>query len=132
MKDINKTFNTGALMREPTHLVLDNGTPLILFTLSCKETWLNAKGVERFHVNQIDFEVLGKDLQWMKEHLKVGKRYLVEGFTRCDVINGNKKVRIRVFKIQHHESMKEGLDQALRIIKNSSDLESARKKIELL
>ena len=132
MKDINKTFNTGALMREPTHLVLSNGSPLILFTLACKETWLNGKGNEMSHSNQLDFEVLGKDLQWMQEHLKVGKRYLVEGFTRCDIINGNKKIRIRVFKIQPHESKKDGLDQALRIIENSIDLASAHKKIKLL
>ncbi len=132
MRDINKTFNTGTLTREPTLLVLDNGTPIILLTLSCKETWVNAKGVERFHINQIDLEILGKDKNWMEEHLKVGKRYLVEGFTRCDVIHGTKKVRIRIFKIQQHESTRDGIDQALRIIENSTDLESARKKIELL
>lgn len=132
MQDINKTFNTGSLVREPTNLVLENGTPLILFTLSCKESWVTKKGVEKFHINKIDFEILGKDLRWMKEHLNVGKRYLVEGFTRCDVINGVKKSRIRVFKIQAHESIQDGLEQALRIMENSSDLESAIKKIELL
>ena len=34
VKDINKTFNTGSLSREPTHLTLDNGTTIILFTLA--------------------------------------------------------------------------------------------------
>lgn len=131
MKDINKTITSGKLNRPPTHLTLSNGTDLILFTISCRETWKDSRGKDRFRVNEIECEVCGKSKNWCEEVLKTGRSYLIDGFLRSELINGKKKTCIRVFKVQDLE-LTQRSDQIMAILENSNSLEAAINKIKLL
>ena len=131
MADINKVICTGFIEREPTMVTLNNGNRIVLFTLKCTESWLDANKKPRHHINEISCEIFKKDPKWIKEKLKVGTRYLVEGFLRTDVITGNLRTRVRVFNVQPL-SGRDKLEIAKAILDNSADLESARNKINLL
>jgi len=142
MGDVNKTTHTGVAITNPSFTYLGNKTPIAIFTLKVRETWMDRNGQKQFRDNHLKFEGLSKNAFWIQEHVQVGKRYSIDGYARTDVINGAEEQKFRVLHIIEEDNdafqdgrkvgYKEGVTQALAITSNSSSLDAAQKKIELL
>jgi len=142
MGDLNKTTHTGVAITNPSFTYLGNGTPIGIFTLKVKETWLDKSGAKQSRDNLLKFEGLSKNAFWIKEHVSVGKRYYIDGYARTDVINGVEEQKFRVLHISEESSddftegkklgYKEGVAQTLAIAENSDTVEAVRGKIEIL
>lgn len=142
MGDVNKTTHTGTAITNPSFTYLSNKTPLAIFTLKVKETWTNRAGVKQSRDNLLKFEALSKNAHWVKENVRVGHRYYVDGYARTDSINGATDQKFRVLHITAEDNeefqegqkvgYKEGVNQSLAILRNSDTLESAEAKISLI
>ena len=72
-----------------------------------------------------------------RSKVKQGKRYTVEGYLRCDDVEGRTMARVRTFAVyadgtSENITYKAALDQAIRVLKTSRDKESAIEKLEEL
>lgn len=142
MGDVNKTTHTGTAITNPSFTYLSNKTPMAIFTLKVKETWVNKAGLKQSRDNILKFEALSRNAYWVKENVKIGGRYYIDGYARSDSINGVEDQKFRILHIIEDDSedfsdgksvgYKEGLTQALAIVKNSDTLESAKAKLDLV
>ena len=132
MKDINKVICTGIIEREPTMVTLSNGNKIVLFTIVSIETWHDANNKLRTYRNEIDCEIFKHDKNWVKENLICGIRYIVEGFLRSNILNDQKKLCVRVYRVQSFTDRDKKFERAKSILNNSADLQSAKNKINLL
>jgi single-stranded DNA-binding protein len=138
MSDVNKTTHVGTAVTNPSFINISSSTPVVVFTMKVRETWKNRKGEKQHKDNLFKVEVLGKNAFWVKENVRLGRRYHIDGYLRSDPINGVEEVRIRAFNVQEEDDgvftdgYKEGLNRAVSIVENSDDLEAARLKINLL
>jgi single-stranded DNA-binding protein len=142
MGDVNKTTHTGVAITNPSFTYLGNGTPIAIFSLKVKETWSDKSGAKQSRDNLLKFEGLSKNAYWIKENVAPGKRYYIDGYARTDVINGVEEQKFRVLHISEESSddftegkkigYKDGVAQALAIVKNSASMEAVCGKLELL
>ena len=140
--DINKTTHTGVAATNPTYSTINESTPMAVFTLKVREQWQNKSGQTQHRDNLIRSETLGKNAHWVMSNVKAGKKYLVDGYIRFDVLDGVEVLRIRSFSINVYDSLEfdqgkrigylEGLIQAFKIVKESDTLDSAKMKLEVL
>lgn len=139
--DINKTTHMGTAISNPTFLTL-SGKPFAVFTLKVREAWTDSSGNSKQRDNIFKVEAWGQKAFWVKSHVKVGRRYYIDGYLRFDNINDKEEVKIRVYNIESensdtfHEGKKTGaseaLSRALNLVKSSPSLESAITKLEVL
>ncbi len=142
MGDVNKTTHTGTAITNPSFTYLSNKTPMAIFTLKVKETWVNRAGAKQSRDNNLKFEALSRNAYWVKDNVKVGKRYYIDGYARTDSIHGAEDQKFRILHITEEDNddfvegkkigYKEGVNQALAIIRNSDTLETAMGKLELI
>jgi len=142
MGDVNKTTHTGIAITNPSFTYLSNKTPMAIFTLKVRETWMTKSGVKQSRDNLLKFEALSKNAFWVKDNVKVGRRYYIDGYARTDSINGVEEQKFRILHIIEEDNeefqdgkkvgYKEGIYQALAIIRNSDTLETAKAKLELI
>ncbi len=142
MGDVNKTTHTGTAITNPSFTYLSNKTPMSIFTLKVRETWMNRSGVKQSRDNLLKFEALSKNAYWVKDNVKVGRRYYIDGYARSDSIHGMEDQKFRILHIIEEDNeefqdgkklgYKEGVNQSLAILKNSDTLEAAVAKIELI
>lgn len=140
--DINKTTHTGTAITNPTFQLLNNKTPMTIFTLKVRETWKDRSGIPRHRDNLFKIETLGKNAYWVKSNVQSGKRYYIDGYLRSDAVNEVEETKIRSFNVTPEDNIdfsegkrsgyREGLIQAVAIIENSDSQDSARAKLELL
>ena len=142
MSDVNKTTHTGVAITNPSFTMLSANTPMTIFTLKVRESWVNRSGTKQHRDNLLKIEVLGKNAYWARDHVKAGKRFLIDGYVRTDILNGVEEVRIRSFNISEEddglfmdgkrEGYKEGLLQCFALLNNSDSLSIVKSKIEVL
>ena len=138
MSDVNKTTHVGTAVTNPSFISISSSTPVVVFTMKVRETWKNKRGDKQFKDNLFKVEVLGKNAFWVKDNVRMGRRYHIDGYLRSDPINGVEEVRIRAFNVQEEDDgvfkdgYKEGLKQALSMADNSDDLEAVKLKLNVL
>lgn len=141
--DVNKTTHIGTASTNPTFTTLGNKkTPISIFTLKVKESWLDRDGNEKSRDNLIKIEALGSKAHWVKANVRAGKRYSVDGYIRQEEINGKEDTKVRVFHIEavrnkefeegRYVGMRETLKKTLNIVESSGDLKMAGAKIGVL
>ncbi len=136
MADINKVWLSGVVTSQPvlTNLPVTK-TPLSYFTLQVNEEFKDRSGVTQVKPNFIRVESLGKGARLTMENVKLGRRYMVDGYVRQDSDGENDFVRVRSFAIHADDSndsvnYEGGLKQALRVLERSGDLDTAIGKIK--
>lgn len=133
MADINKVWISGVVINEPVFTKLPSKTPITTFSIRVEERFYDRNGILQTKANIISVESLGKNAETTVQKVKQGARYIVDGYLRQD----QEKVCVRTFAVNTDESddagkHRSGLKQALEIIRNSRNLESAEQKIEEL
>lgn len=142
MGDVNKTTHTGTAISNPSFTYLSNKTPMAIFTLRVRETWVNRAGVKQARNNDFKFEALSRNAHWVKDHVKIGHRYYIDGYARIDPIHGEEDQKFRILHIIEEDNddfqegkkigYKEGVTQAMAIVSNSDTTDSATDKLELI
>lgn len=142
MGDVNKTTHTGTAISRPTFTYLASKTPLAIFTLKVRETWKDGEGKVQCRDNLIKMEALRKQAYWVRENVKVGHRYYIDGYIRTDNMADNEDVKVRILHIEEEDNnafqdgrrigIKEGLKQATSVLKNTQDTEKALEMIEII
>ena len=142
MKDVNKTTHSGVAVTNPTMTTLGKKTPMAIFTLKVREMWIDYKGHPAHRDNLFKVEALKSNAYWVKTNVKAGKRFMIDGNLRYDIINGVQDVKIRVLHIEEitsedfkrgkEEGMRQALERSLNIIKSSKGTETAIAKLEVL
>lgn len=137
MADINKVWLSGVVVSQPVLTKLSSKTPYAHFSLQVNERFVDKSGIVQLKPNIIRVESLGKSAETTLIKVKQGARFTVDGYLRQDTIDNTDVIRVRTFAVYPDESsettsFKEGLKQALQIIKKSRDLNSAAEKIEEL
>jgi len=137
MADINKVWLSGLAVTTPLFTKISERTPLSSFSLQINERFRDKTGSSRVKPNIIEIESLGKNAEQIIDRVKEGKRYVVDGFLRQDRYNEVDKIRVRSFAVYPDDSTEQhsyldGLNQAIKILLNSSDLTSAISKIKVL
>lgn len=140
--DTNKTTHSGTAVTSPTFSMLNSSTPIAVFTLKVREYWYDKDHQKKFRDNIFKIETLGKNAHWVKTNVKVGKRYVIDGYLRHDSVNGQEEVKIRVYNIMPDMSdeydegrrtgVQEALEHAIKIVDNSPSLEAAKQKLEVI
>lgn len=130
MADINKVWVSGLVVTQPILTKLASKTPFTTFTLQVNETFLDRFGSRQTKSNLLKIESLGKSAEQTVHKVKQGARFSVDGYLRQDVIDGVDTTRIRSFAIYPDDSAevanyKEGLRQALEVLRKSRDMRSA-------
>jgi single-stranded DNA-binding protein len=137
MADINKVWVSGLVVTQPILTKLASKTPFTTFTLQVNETFLDRFGSRQTKSNLLKIESLGKSAEQTAQKVKQGARFSVDGYLRQDVIDGADTTRIRSFAIYPDDSSevinyKEGLRQALEVLRKSRDMRSAVTLLEEL
>lgn len=137
MADINKVWVSGLVVTQPILTKLASKTPFTTFTLQVNETFLDRFGSRQTKSNLLKIESLGKSAEQTAQKVKRGARFSVDGYLRQDVIDGADTTRIRSFAIYPDDSSevinyKEGLRQALEVLRKSRDMRSAVTLLEEL
>jgi single-stranded DNA-binding protein len=135
MSDVNKAWLTGVAASDPVFTKLGQKTPLTYFTLRVTEEFKDRTGNAHSRPNDIRVESLGKMAEATYKKVKQGKRYTVDGYLRCDEVEGRGMVRIRTFAVYsdstaENTTYQAALTQAIRVIKTSRDKESALERLE--
>jgi len=136
--DINKTLLTGVAETRPvlTHLPHTN-TSLCYFTLRVEERFVSAKNITHIRPNYIRIESLGRQASEVFDKVKVGARFLIDGYLRQDnkESDGCDLVKVRSYGViadptmeSHNYNM--GLRRALAILSTTKDPIEASKAIE--
>ena len=142
MGDVNKTTHTGTAITNPSFIYQSNKTPMAIFTLKVKETWVDKSGVKQSRDNNLKFEALSRNAHWVRDNVKVGRRYYIDGYARSDSIHGTEDQKFRILHIVEEDNedyqegrkagYKSGVMQALAVLRNSDSLDSAISKLELI
>ena len=142
MGDVNKTTHTGTADSKPSFTYLSNKTPISIFTLKVRENWTNRAGVKQSRDNFLKFEALSKNAHWVKENVKVGRRYYIDGYARTDLINGIEDQKFRILHITEEDDeeyqegkkvgYKLGVNQTLSIFKHIDNIKAAMDKMDII
>lgn len=137
MADINKVWLSGIAVSQPILTQIGQKTPFTTFTLQVNERFIDKNGETKSKPNLITIESLGKSAESTAKKVKQGQRFTIDGYIRQDVLNGAGHIRVRTFAVYADESSdqinhKEGLRQALELLKKSRDLSSAIERLEEL
>ena len=128
--DTNKVWLTGLAITEPILTKISGKTDSASFILQVNESFTDANKRSKCHQNTFTVEVLGKKALVIKNTIKRGIRYNIEGFLRSEYGNsGNYTVRaFAVTEIRDHSRKfyAQGLEQAMDILRSSNSLESAQ------
>lgn len=135
--DINKVWLNGLVVSQPILTKLSSRTPFTTFTMQVNERFLDRTGAPQFKPNLIRVESLGRSAETTAYKVKQGVRFSVDGYLRQDVIDGVEQVRVRSFAVYPDDSAevanyKEGLKQAIEVLKRSRDVQAALKQLEEL
>jgi single-stranded DNA-binding protein len=142
MGDVNKTTHTGMALTRPTFAYLNSKTPMAIFTLKVRETWRDGEGRPQSRDNLLKMEALKKNAFWVKDNVKVGHRYYIDGYVRNDNLGDKEDFKIRILHIEPEDNdnfqdgkrvgIRDGLAQALSILKNTGDTRKAIEMIEIV
>jgi single-stranded DNA-binding protein len=137
MADINKVWLSGLVVTPPLFTRLSEKTPLASFTIQINEKFRDKTGQPQIKPNLIRVESLGKSAELVMDRVKEGRRYVVDGYLRQDRMADNDEIRVRSFAVYSDDSVEnhtytEGLNQALKILVHSHDLQSALSKLKVL
>jgi len=137
MADINKVWLSGLVVSQPVLTRLSSKTPFTTFTIQVNERFVDRGGSVQLKPNLIRVESLGKSAETTAERVRQGARFSVDGYLRQDVVDGMEQIRVRSFAVYPDDSVetvnyKEGLKQAIEVLKKSRDLPSALKQLEEL
>lgn len=137
MADINKVWLSGLVVSQPILTKLASRTPFTSFTMQVNERFLDRNGNPQLKPNLVRVESLGKSAESTAQRVKQGARFSVDGYLRQDVIDGVEQIRVRSFAVYPDDSAevvnyKEGLKQAIDVLRRSRDLPTAIKQLEEL
>lgn len=137
MADINKVWLSGIVVSQPILTRLGSKTPFTSFSIQVNERFLDRNGLQQSKANLIRVESLGKAAEKTAQIVKQGARFSVDGYLRQDNIEGEEQVRVRSFAVYADDSNestshKEGIRQAIEVLKRSRDLPSALRQLEEL
>lgn len=137
MADVNKVWVSGLVVSQPILTKLSQKTPFTSFTLKVNENFVDRSGTPQTKSNMIRIESLGKSAEITASKVQQGSRFSVDGYLRQDIVDGNEQVRVRSFAVYPDDSAevvnyKEGIRQAIDVLKRSRDLQSALKQLEAL
>lgn len=136
--DINKVWLSGLVISRPVLTkVGNNETPLTSFNMQVNEKFKDRGGNDRIKPNIIRIESLGRSAEKAAEKVVQGQRFFIDGYVREDNRDGMSDVRVRTLGICEEDSdgavqFRQGLKQALEILKKASSSDVAAKEIESL
>lgn len=135
--DINKVWLSGTVTTEPVFTRLSSKTPLTVFSLKVNERFFDRNNVQQIRPNTFRIESLGKNAEKVLSQVHQGSRFTVDGYLRSEIIDNMEIVKVRTFAVYPDESTdtlsyKEGLKQALEILRKSRDIETAKANLEVL
>lgn len=135
MADINKVWISGLVVTQPIMTKLASKTPFTTFTLQVNERFLDRSGNQQTKSNLIKVESLGASAEKTMQKVKQGVRFSVDGYLRQDVLDGVDNTRVRSFAIYPDDSAevvnyREGLKQAIEVLKRSRDMKIALATLE--
>ena len=112
MLDINKTFQTGRLTRDPESTTLPDGTTAAKFSIAVNKRWKNRDGDWNEMVSYLDVEAFRKTAEFASQWLKKGTAVYVEGSLKQDrweAKDGTKRSRVTIIadRLQFAESKAE-------------------------
>lgn len=99
-RDINQVILTGVVCRAPNTIQLKSGKQICIFSLKNIEKYELANGQPASHDNFLSVEVFGKNVDRTMRDVRMGERYVINGYLRVDEIDGIEKIRVRAFNIQ--------------------------------
>lgn len=99
-RDVNIVVASGTAHSTPSMVSLKNNKTLCVFTLKTVEKYKLGSGAQAQHENFIRVETLGRAADKCLQEVKLGCRYLVQGYLRVDDLHGVERVRIRAYNIQ--------------------------------
>ncbi|NDC22608.1 MAG: single-stranded DNA-binding protein [Proteobacteria bacterium] len=137
MGDINKVWISGLVITQPVLTRLASKTPFATFTIQVNERFIDKNGSAQLKANIIKIESLGKSAEVTAQKVKQGSRYTIDGYLRQDSVDGQDHTRVRTFAVYPDDSLdtvnyRQGLKQAVEILRKSRDLKSAIERIEEL
>lgn len=138
MGDINKILLTGAAETRPVLTKLPHtNTSICYFILRVEERFTNSRNIVNVRPNYIKIESLGRQASEVYDKVKLGARYLVDGYLRqenkesdgCDI------VKVRSYGVIQDPTMEShnynmGLKRALTILATIKTPAEAMKAIE--
>jgi len=132
MADINKVWLSGMVVSNAMYTKLPSNTPITTFTLQVNEQFSDRSGIVQVKPNLVRVESLGKSAENVANKVRQGTRYMIDGYLRQDSSEG---IRVRTFAVYPDDTLedvcyKEGLKQAVKILKTSRDVNAAVEKIE--
>lgn len=135
--DINKVWVSGVAVTRPVLTRLSSRTQFTSFMLQVNEQFTDRSGVDAIHPNIIQVESLGKAAELTTKRVREGQRYMIDGYLRCDNVDGVRTLRIRTYAIYKEESRdsmlyNQGLEKALEVLKKSRDLPAAKENLKTL
>ena len=135
--DMNKVWLSGVAVTRPVLTRLSSRTPFASFCIQVNEQFTDKNGADAIHPNIIQVESLGKIAEITTKRVREGQRYVVDGYLRCDQLEGQKTLRVRTFSIYKEETRdaalyNQGLEKALDILRKSRDLSAAKDTLKTL
>ena len=129
--DINKVWLSGLVICQPVQSKIAAKTPSTVFSLEVNEKFQDRNGLTQIRPNTFKIESLGKSAERTFNLVKQGQRYTIDGYLRSE---GNLAF-VRTFAVYPDDSMdtmnyREGLKQALEILRKSRDLTAAQERLE--
>lgn len=137
MSDVNKVWLSGTATTQPVFSRVGGKTPITYFTLQVNEQFKNRQGELQVKANPIRIESLGKSAEPTSSKVKLGRRYTVEGYIRCNEHGDRSVFCVRTFAIYEDTTVEgvtfnEAMKQALKVVRTSRDKNAAIQKLEEL
>lgn len=135
MSDINKVWVSGLVVNRPLYTRLASRTPITTFAMEVNERFIDGQGKACVKTNTFNIESLGRGAELSADRVHQGKRYMIDGYLRSDVIEGVEQVRVRTFAVHPDDTTDtvnytEGLRQAIEVLKRSRNLQAAIEELE--
>lgn len=138
MGDINKTLLTGIAETRPvlTRLPQTN-TSICYFTMRVEERFVNSRNIVHVRPNYFKIESLGRQAAEVYDKVRLGGRYLVDGYLRQEnkEADGCDLVKVRSYGVINDPTMEShnynmGLKKAMAILSTARTPEDALQAIK--
>ncbi len=100
-RDINLAVLSGTVSSAPTIVKMRSGKDKLTFTLDVVERYRTSDNIESSHVNQIQVEVLGRNITKYADTVKKNYRYVIQGYIRRDYLGDERdRTCVRCYSIE--------------------------------
>ncbi len=98
--DLNHVTVSGSAETKPSVVTLASGTKLCMFTIKNTERYTQGDGRMGVHHNFLTIETLGKQADRCLLQVRPGRRYIIDGYLRSDVLNEQEQTRVRAYSVR--------------------------------